>query len=103
MDPGMCVYEMDGAPSCVIAHLAALEGVPAEMLAQWDEPEGRADTTISSVLEHRYDEDTFPLKDYPIEVLEELQSIYDAGTVGNVDDTRDELRAYMESVQELFS
>lgn len=34
--PGACRYVYDGAPCCVVAQLAALEGISVERMAAWD-------------------------------------------------------------------
>lgn len=81
---GGCRYTMDGRPFCVIAQLAALEGVPVEQLQVWDCQErevGSSATSSASVYEVL--ESNLPgsevLKTYPPDLLASLQETWDEG------------------------
>jgi hypothetical protein len=66
--PAGCEYVgSDGEPACVIAQLAALEGVDALTLDAWD------NTTLPGVSSLRPAE----LAAYPIELLAKLQQAWD--------------------------
>lgn len=86
-DPGACRYVKDGAPCCVVAQLAVLEGIPVAVLKVWDGAEdgrpARVDC-IGALPE--------PLAAYPDDLLLELQQDWDAGRYHTADDVRLVLR-----------
>ncbi len=61
------VYQYEGAPMCVIAHLAIREGVPAEDMRLWDHLEFNRVYSIHSMA----------LASYPGALLDVLQRIWD--------------------------
>lgn len=63
---GSLQYIVDGKPACVVAHLAAVEGVADSVMKRWDDS---AFVVLSKP--------NSPLKSYPIALLQYLQFLWD--------------------------
>jgi hypothetical protein len=94
-----CKYTRGGQPRCVIGQLAALEGVPVEVMKKWDT------YTAANTVEDIYNEDdAAPLRKYPLTLLAELQTAWDDSFYGRYEDYQKvaeiDARTYMTSLVE---
>ncbi len=75
--PGSCRYLSGDKPACVIGQLAVLEGISETVISQWD---GVGTGVVFSVRDVSEVHPVF--SEYPIEMLEDLQQIWDTGSQG---------------------
>lgn len=80
---GACRYVLNGAPGCVVAQVAVLEGVPLSTLREWD-------TSTENDAPSVYDR-TPELREYPRDLIAALQLEWD-GAVADPTDARGRMR-----------